>query len=81
MWWISSLCTLANEDLGTLAKYDLSQLFLCRSKQEHVVSKSQIREAVVIAVFEAKMPIPFSLPAWKVIFQGHLQNSVEEQTR
>ena len=22
MWWTSSLCTLANEDLGTLAEYD-----------------------------------------------------------
>ena len=22
MWWANSLCTLANEDLGTLAKYD-----------------------------------------------------------
>ena len=22
MWWTNSLCTLANEDLGTLAKYD-----------------------------------------------------------
>ena len=29
-----------------------------------------------------QMPIPFFLlPAWKVIFQGHLQNSVEEQAR
>ena len=22
MWWTNSLCTLANEDLGTLAEYD-----------------------------------------------------------
>ena len=63
--------------------FDVAQHFLkpllCRSKQEHIVSKAQIREAIVIAISWAKCHSFFHLPAWKVVFQGHLQDRVEEQ--
>ena len=35
----------------------------------------------MIVVSEANTHSSLLLPAWKVVFQGHLQSSVEEQAR
>ena len=57
------------------------ELLLCGSKQEHIASNAHIREAVLIVVSWANTHSPFLLPAWKVVFQGHLEKNVEEQAR
>ena len=54
---------------------------LKKQKKEYIVSKAHIREAVVIVVSQVNTHSPCLLPAWKVVFQCHLQKSVEEQAR
>ena len=57
------------------------ELLFCRSKQEHVVSKVDIREAVVIVVSLANTLSPFSSEKVGSRLSMHLQKSVEEQAR
>ena len=51
----------------------LLELLFCGRKQEDIVSKAHIREAIVVVVSQANTHSPFLLPAWKVVFQRHLQ--------
>ena len=55
------------------------KLFFGGCKQEHIVCKSQVCEAVMVVVTQVDSHTFFLLPTWKVVFQCFLQNRVEEQ--
>ena len=55
------------------------ELFFWGCKKEHVVSKSHVCEAIMIAVAQTYSHSFFLLPTWNVYFQCFLLNRVEEQ--
>ena len=55
-----------------------TKLFSGRCKQEHVVGKPQVREAVMVVVTQVDSHTFFLLPARNVVFQCFLKNYVEK---